>query len=283
MSDLTPQDQELLSLARGGDLPSADDRARVKRKLFARVGVGVAAGASALSASGAASAGVASASGAGTLALAAKIVIALVVVGAAGSAGWVLSHRTRHAASGAQRAGPVAPQAVAAVRPKALVTAAPSAVPIPPDTTAVAALPPVAKARPGPRASAALAPELTADEPAPSAVASFAPIAPPSAAASSKPAPAPVGPATVAAEAALLRRADAARKAGNAALALALLNQHRAQFPNGVLAEEREAERVAVLCALGRQAQAHAAAASFLRAYPHSPLAVRVRASCAGP
>ncbi len=99
------------------------------------------------------------------------------------------------------------------------------------------------------------------------------------------PAPAialPAGPATVLAEAQLLRDADAALKAGDPRRAEALLAQHSASFPNGALVEEREAERVAVLCALGRTEQARAAASAFLRDRPRSPLATRVRSSCGG-
>jgi hypothetical protein len=99
------------------------------------------------------------------------------------------------------------------------------------------------------------------------------------------PAPAialPAGPATVLAEAQLLRDADAALKAGDPRRAETLLAQHSASFPNGALVEEREAERVAVLCALGRTEQARAAASAFLRDRPRSPLATRVRSSCRG-
>jgi RNA polymerase sigma-70 factor (ECF subfamily) len=96
------------------------------------------------------------------------------------------------------------------------------------------------------------------------------------------PVPEPTGPATVAAEADLLRRADAARKAGDSSQALNLLEEHRVRFPTGILVQEREAERVVVLCAMGRTGDARAAAAAFLRDWPHSPLAGRVRSSCGG-
>jgi RNA polymerase sigma-70 factor (ECF subfamily) len=61
-----------------------------------------------------------------------------------------------------------------------------------------------------------------------------------------------------------------------------LLDKHARSFPNGILAEERAAERVLALCALDRMADARAAASAFLRAHPHSPLAARVKSSCAG-
>jgi RNA polymerase sigma-70 factor (ECF subfamily) len=70
-------------------------------------------------------------------------------------------------------------------------------------------------------------------------------------------------------------------KRGDAAHALDLLNRHAALYPAGALVEEREAERVVVLCALGETQRARAAAAVFLRDRPRSPLAARVRGSCA--
>jgi hypothetical protein len=61
-----------------------------------------------------------------------------------------------------------------------------------------------------------------------------------------------------------------------------MIDQHRARFPNGTMVEERESERIVVLCALGRTDEARAAASAFLRDRPRSPLAGRVRASCGG-
>jgi hypothetical protein len=103
---------------------------------------------------------------------------------------------------------------------------------------------------------------------------------------SERPEPAPSaqsGPTTVTAEAELLREAEATLRAGDATRALALVNEHAASFPSGILVEERDAERIAVLCALGRVAQARESASAFLRDHARSPLAVRVRSSCAGP
>jgi RNA polymerase sigma-70 factor (ECF subfamily) len=85
------------------------------------------------------------------------------------------------------------------------------------------------------------------------------------------------------AEAQLLRDADAALRANEPARALALLDRHAASFPNGLLVEERTAERVVVLCALGRTDEARDLASKFLADHRRSPLAERVRASCASP
>jgi hypothetical protein len=46
------------------------------------------------------------------------------------------------------------------------------------------------------------------------------------------------------------------------------------------MAEEREAERVQSLCALGRVEQGRRAAARFVRRYAGSPLSSRVRDAC---
>jgi hypothetical protein len=86
----------------------------------------------------------------------------------------------------------------------------------------------------------------------------------------------------VAAEVLLLREAHAAMRGGQATHALVLLDEHARRFPKGALGEERDAARVAALCALGRVVEARAAADRFLRASPLSPHAGRVRASCGG-
>jgi hypothetical protein len=84
------------------------------------------------------------------------------------------------------------------------------------------------------------------------------------------------------AETALLRDADAAVKSGHPARALALVEEHASRFPTGVLVEEREAERIVILCALARTEEARALRARFLGARPRSPLIGRVRESCGG-
>jgi outer membrane protein assembly factor BamD (BamD/ComL family) len=84
-------------------------------------------------------------------------------------------------------------------------------------------------------------------------------------------------------EARLLRRADNALQSGSFTYALQLLDELAARFPNGVLTEERSAERISTLCKLGKTEQARAEAARFLRSTPSSPLAKSVKASCAAP
>jgi hypothetical protein len=97
------------------------------------------------------------------------------------------------------------------------------------------------------------------------------------------PRPLPAPPlANVADEARLLREAHAALSTGDAAHALALLDEHARAHPAGALAEERDAERVVVLCKLGRASEARTEARRFLAGRPDSPLAAGVRASCGG-
>ncbi|KYF49516.1 hypothetical protein BE04_37450 [Sorangium cellulosum] len=74
--------------------------------------------------------------------------------------------------------------------------------------------------------------------------------------------------------------AQGALRAGDAGRALALLEEHAAEFRAGTLRQERMAARVFALCALGRIDEARAEAARFLRDAPRSPLAERVRAAC---
>jgi len=309
MKHLRREDELLLGKARRGIDPSEADRARIKRKVFAQIGLGVGAATSAVAGSANATAGSAVAGGAGLvahaggLALGVKALAALVVLGAVG-AGVVVTSRSPSA--GSRRSAPSA--VVAASAP----IGSPQSLALAPETprgatgggraldaplsSALAnapvgdhaaesplslgggALPP---SRQAPAASAPMratvtypqrgaAPSLTAG--APDQAPSSAPVAPPV-----------LRAASVADEADLLRRADLALKANDPEGALSLLDRHAAQFPHGVLIEERDAERVVVLCALARVDDARALAATFLRERPRSPLAVRVRASCAAP
>lgn len=84
----------------------------------------------------------------------------------------------------------------------------------------------------------------------------------------------------LAAEAALLQRAQTALAADDAAAALALLEQHAREYAGGVLAQERAALRVVALCTAGREHEGRAEAANFLRAHAGSVHAERVRSAC---
>lgn len=102
--------------------------------------------------------------------------------------------------------------------------------------------------------------------------------------ASSSASPAAPGAAsadTLGRETQLLTSARAAVKSGNPETALALLDEHARLFPNGWLANDRVAERIVVLCSVGRRAEAVREAKAFLDGRPKSPLTRRVEASCA--
>lgn len=102
------------------------------------------------------------------------------------------------------------------------------------------------------------------------------------------PAPAPHGvsvdrprrPPTVqesyAAELELLHRAQTAHAGRDFVAALALLAEHGRRFPNGRLAEEREALHVRALMGFGRINEARRAAAAFAERFPRSVLLPRL-------
>lgn len=82
------------------------------------------------------------------------------------------------------------------------------------------------------------------------------------------------------AELRLLAKTNEALRAGNAAQALALVNSHDKDFPDGALGPEFASQRVRCLAALGRRAEACQEARRFLAQNPNSPLALQVRSTC---
>ncbi|MGH1344401.1 MAG: hypothetical protein ACRBN8_22770 [Nannocystales bacterium] len=85
---------------------------------------------------------------------------------------------------------------------------------------------------------------------------------------------------SVADELALIERARASVDRGQAKAALGVLKTHRRKFPKGAFLEEAAALRASALCKSGRVDAAAKASAAFLRRYPKSVHASRVR-SCA--
>jgi hypothetical protein len=79
----------------------------------------------------------------------------------------------------------------------------------------------------------------------------------------------------------LLRRARSALSKGEAALALALLDELDQRFPRELLDEERGATRVLALCANGDESAASALARALLSAHPRSIYTPRLEQSCA--
>jgi hypothetical protein len=259
----------------------------------ASVGAAGAGGAASAGAIGASVAGAGSALNAGAgavvrVALAKWLMVAVTVVGAAGGVAVVagggahpakvatLPSGADSAARGARPGYTPAPTVAQApmVAPRVGVTPAPARDGEPARVTS-----PVHS----PETPRDVAPRVAAHPPLPptvdsKAVASSAPVnAPPAVA---DPAPPDV---SVMDEARLLREADIALQARDFARATLLLDDHARRFPRGVLGEERDAERVLVLCATGQVGAATALAQRFLQEHAESPLAARVRSSCATP
>jgi len=111
-----------------------------------------------------------------------------------------------------------------------------------------------------------LAPLAPAPAPAPAARSSAEPDTrrtSPQPRSTARPRPTPaLGVSTLEAETALLEKARAKLESGDPDGTLRALRQHAAQFPHGLLVEERKATRVKALCEAGRTADARRAAGS---------------------
>ena len=83
------------------------------------------------------------------------------------------------------------------------------------------------------------------------------------------------------ADTALLQEIKTALRDGSAGRALALLKQHEGQFPRPAQPDVRVALWVETLCALDRADQAATRAKALLERRPGTPVARRLRASCA--
>ena len=136
-------------------------------------------------------------------------------------------------------------------------------------------------------------PTTAASMPAPATEPTPVESKPPSAASSRASAPSPRSPAPTAEpapieppspgleeEVAVLDRATAALREGDAAHALQWLAEHERQFPAGRLVDVRKATRVRALCRLGRAAQAETEAAALRREHPRSTIAQRTPLEC---
>jgi hypothetical protein len=94
-----------------------------------------------------------------------------------------------------------------------------------------------------------------------------------------RPTTAPNGPAQPNDELALLRRAERALRTDDAALALALIGELEERYPRSSLLEERGAMELMAYCTAGAS-DAVARTQRFLRQYPQSAYAGRVRDLC---
>ena len=153
----------------------------------------------------------------------------------------------------------------------------------PSDSVAVRPAPVVPRVVSGKAVEVAARPPLVekSEEPTPQARPELQPVKRERAAAA--PSAAALEPGRLARETAALRAANEALRGGAAARALTLLDAFAKEFPGGVLTEEALATRVSALCALGRVSEARAVGTRFVQRYPRSPVAARVRGSCAMP
>jgi hypothetical protein len=248
MTGLGPDSNALLEAARNGDEPTHADRDRVRAAIELRLALGAGAGLGAATAAK-------SAAAAAPAGLLAKAMVTAGIVCAVGVITWRVARTPpRDAAHTMSLATPIAP---APIEAPAHVTEALNGAP---DVPAPA--PSISGQRRGLLSSAQALPIQGA------------------VAAPSTRSVAATG--DVAAEVRLLDQAHTAMRAGDAERALDLLEDHGRRYPRGALGEERDAARIAALCALGRTAEARDATDRFLRAAPQSPQAGPLRASCGG-
>jgi hypothetical protein len=282
MSELSREARAVLEAARGGDEPTAADRARVRTALAVALGsaaaTGTAEAAATSSAAPGASGGMA-AIGGGGWATGLKVLLAVALVGA--GAGGYFALR----GGGSTTDVPAAPAAMAAA--PAMAPDAHRGVP----AVTIEAMP-LSTSDPSPAAAAAVVAEPASERAAetPAAAVEAEPASERAAAqragaksngdprARNRAAP---RTASLARERQLIAAANRALRDGDAAGALRLLDRHAADFDDGVLVQERATARVLALCELGRVEAARAEAASLLARWPRSPHAARIRASCA--
>lgn len=288
MSNLDDESRVLLDLARDAHDPNDVDRGRVRAALASRLGpaagLGLAVGLGVATKAAAATGAGATAKLLGVSTAAIKLVGAVALVSTTLGVGATVIHRSRSApvasvtqAAKASARGPSGPSLAPTV-------AAPEAAPFASeeDTPKVderSAARPVdtrpADTRPATAPAAKPAPLVRTNAPArstrPAHTSDQAKDPPPDVPASS-PVPA------VANEARLIHEGVVALQSSQPTRALALFDAHALLYPHGVLAEEREAERALALADLGRTADARTAIEQFLRVYPASPLAPRLRA-----
>ncbi|HET9990923.1 MAG TPA: hypothetical protein VFQ65_20470 [Kofleriaceae bacterium] len=98
--------------------------------------------------------------------------------------------------------------------------------------------------------------------------------APPEVEVAPPPAPPPAPPIS---EVTLLEQARVALRGGDSTRALELADQHATSYPDGALAEEREALAIEALAKLGRRDEATAKWTKFASSYPHSNYRARLQ------
>jgi hypothetical protein len=256
MTELSVEARALIERVGLADGPSAERRARVKRRLVAAL-VTTSAGIGGVTSAAAASAHAGAAGVALGTATASKgaLTVGSIAVWLATGAGLGTLVSAPALVTRLKAAEHPAVAAVTAARPVTAPQTAPALVASPSTAAAELAQPPLAEPQ---RAPAVKAQDVA-----------LSPAASPA--------------ASLAEETRVLASARGALAAGRAGDALALLDEHARRFPSGALAEERSAVHVLSLCALGRVEEAKRVAAAFVSRAPRSPLLPRLRGSCASP
>ncbi|AUX28753.1 MULTISPECIES: tol-pal system YbgF family protein [Sorangium] len=146
--------------------------------------------------------------------------------------------------------------------------------------------PPAPRGAAGPERAPAVAPEASAVAPRAPVATAAEPAPPPEprpeAQIEGEPSRRPSGPKQtetdlLRAESALLMEARAKLRSGDAAAAAATLERLRAQFPNGVLRQEREVLAIDVLASRGHLQEAKRRAQAFVKQYPNSPHSAKLK------
>ncbi len=295
---LSDSARNVLDLARDVDDPTAPDRARVRRKVFAAAAAGAAAGVVGGAAASASAPPAAAATGAASTAAVAGSTAGAASLGAAGIAtsGAVLGKAALAVALvvGSVTAvvsepwsdpaeGEVAHETTASSMPAPSSADAPAHGTTQPETQPAVLASGTAVLASGTAVLASGTAAIEATEVAPSTpvVEELEPPARARTAEPTEPAEPTAEPGTVedslAEEVALLQRARAQLAAGDADSALATLHRHRALYPTGTLAAERDGTLALTLCAHPDR-DGHPAARAFLTAHPRSPLSPRIRA-----
>jgi hypothetical protein len=269
MNQLSRESRALLAAARHGELTSEADRVRIRGKLSRRLAAGLAMGTAVT-----ASATAAEAAHSGVLAAvaawlpgAAKVIGVVAVTGAVG-VGVVQVARNSADSPKAPATAVSSSLQPRVARPAAGVAAAAPAVDAPE--------PPAQVSKQQQESAAVVTPAIAAKP----ATRSAMPPAPAAEAPVSADAPSLQGD-SLGSQVSAIREARAAIRRGDPQAAMAAIDQ---QFPEGQaspLEPEATLARISALCRLGNAAAARRVAEQFLARFPESPLAERMRGSCA--
>lgn len=235
---LSPETEEVLRRARLSTAMAPEQRRRLKSRIVARI-----AATGTLLVAGDAAARGGFALWGSTMGATAKGVTALALVASLGAGGYIATRAVQRAHAPVVQPAHHEPESARPAEPAIFAPAAPVG-----DTSNAPAIVPDAPAKVASHA-VARAPSLPAETPNP-----------------------------LVEETRLLREAQLALGAGNAARATALLDEHAARFPNGQMAPERAAERMVIQCQTGKAGAA--AGQLFLSEHPGSPYSARIKQTC---